>query len=159
MELLNQEIRKMIEDRVSKSIENYGHGIELVEVKYFKEYGKLNVSILIWKEGGIDLNDCEGVHNFISPYFDEMEDLFDEDYILNVSSQGLDRPIVSDDDFRRALGTEIEVIINNKNKSHGILVSYDETSFVIDVTNTNNEKPGVKFDRNKSFKVQPYIRF
>ena len=95
---------------IAGAVDALDAGYEIVEVRYTKEYGKFNLTVFIWHADEVTLDDCEKVHNAVSDALDAAEDLFPSDYILNVSSSGLDRPIVTDDDFRRALGTEIEAI-------------------------------------------------
>ncbi|MCM1305742.1 MAG: hypothetical protein NC037_04655 [Bacteroides sp.] len=129
-------------------------GVEVVEVKFFKQYGTPAVELLIWKKGGVTLNDCEAVHNVVSAELDKFDAAFSEAYNLNVSSLGLDRKIVTDDDFRRALDTEIECIDSNKKKIHGVLKAYDSENIVLsDGAHEKNIK------RNILTKVQPYVRF
>lgn len=132
-------------------------GVELVDVAFYKQYGKLTVEAFLWKKEGISLNDCESVHNVLSDKLDSIEDEFIDDYVLNVSSSGLDRKLVTDDDFRRALDTEIECFDNQKNKMHGTLISYDAEQIVL---KTDGKKPKeITLSRNILTKVQPYIRF
>lgn len=152
---ISDEKKELIISKVTQSVNSYGNGLELVEVKFYMAYGKLNISILIWKKDGITLDDCESFHNFVFPAFDEIDDLFDEDYVLNVCSQGLDRLIVSNDDFRRALDTEIEIFTSDKTKKHGILVSYSD----VDVVIKNDKEKEIKINRKNITKVQPYISF
>ena len=69
---------------------------------------------------------------------------------------GLDRPVVTDDDFRRALGVELEVV-DGKKKAHGVLTRYDADTFTL---STEGKKPEeITISRNNKAKVQPYIRF
>ena len=126
--LLKENIVADIESAVNKTLAGFS-GIELVELGFSQEYGRLNVTVYLWKKSGIDLNDCEAVHNLLSAELDSIELELPDAYVLNVSSSGLDRKIVSDDDFRRALDTEIEAIVSNKDKFHGILKEYNEKSF------------------------------
>lgn len=154
--LIQDKAREDVEKIVNETLQSFA-GVELVELGFKKEYGKLNVTAYIWKKEGVDLNVCEAVHNVLSTKLDAIEAELPDEYVLNVSSSGLDRKIVSDDDFRRALGTEIEVIVSNKDKSHGILKEYDDEKFTII---TNGKKPIDRvIERNTSTKVQPYIRF
>ncbi|MDE7373529.1 MAG: hypothetical protein K2N18_05650 [Clostridia bacterium] len=139
---------------LSSVIANSFEGIELVEVKYFKQYGTPAVELLIWKKDGISLNDCEAVHNVVSEELDKFDSAFSSAYNLNVSSLGLDRPIVTDDDFRRALDTEIECIDTNKKKTHGVLKAYDTENIVL-----SQGAQGKNIKRNNLTKVQPYVRF
>ena len=128
---------------------------EVVEIKYFKEYGRFNLTVFVWSKEGIDLNACERIHGALDTVLDKYEELFPEEYVLNVSSSGLDRPIVTMDDFRRALDTEIEVK-DEKGKRHGKLISHDENSFTI-LTGDKNPKEITISKTN--VKIQPYIRF
>lgn len=127
---------------------------ELVEVRYFKQYGTPAIELLIWKKDGITLSDCEAVHNAVSAELDKLDDFFKEAYILNVSSLGLDRKIVTDDDFRRALDTEIECVDINKKKTHGVLKAYDSECIVL---LCGAHEKNIK--RNILTKVQLYVRF
>ncbi|MBQ9276763.1 MAG: hypothetical protein IJ226_04125 [Clostridia bacterium] len=154
--LIEDNARGDIERLVGETLESFA-GVELVELGFKKEYGKLNVTVYLWKKEGIDLNDCESFHNALSDRLDTIEGELPDEYILNVSSSGLDRKIVSNDDFRRALDTEIEVFDVNKTKQHGILRAYDDEKIVIE---TSGKKAGEKsIARNIITKVQPYIRF
>lgn len=135
-------------------------GYEIVEVNFSKEYRKLNLNFFIYKEGGVDLNDCENFSNALDSLLEELADKFPSDYVLNVSSPGLDRPIVSDDDFRRALDTEIEVFINDDKKEavRGKLKAFDTEK----ITVSENKKGQIKeinILRQNIRKAQPWIKF
>lgn len=109
-------------------------GYELVDVE-FKKGAKHNlISIFIYKEDGIGLDDCESVSRIIDEILDKDEDLTDP-YYLEVSSPGLDRPIKTKDDYRRNLGKEVEVKlyapIDGKKQFEGFLTSYDDENVLI----------------------------
>ena len=154
--LVSAATKEKVENLAREAVETF-KGLELVEVAFKNEYSKLNLYVYIWKREGIEFSDCEAVHNLLSDKLDAIEDEFPINYVLNVSSSGLDRKIVSDDDFRRALGTEIEVVINNKDKPHGILKEYDNENFVIVVPGKTPTERIIS--RNTKTKIQPYIRF
>ncbi len=155
---------RYISDELTKKIGDFAReavscvdGAELVDLTFYKQYGKLNVEAFLWKKAGISLDDCEKVHNALSSLLDTVEDEFSDDYVLNVSSSGLDRKIVSDDDFRRALDTEIECFDSQKKKLHGVLVDYDADSITL---KTDGNKPKeITLTRKSLTKVQPYISF
>lgn len=154
---ISLELREKVKSLALEAVQEADQNIELVDVSFYKQYGKPVVEALLWKKDGIDLDDCEKVHNVLSSKLDAIEDDFDEDYVLNVSSQGLDRKIVSNDDFRRALGTQIEFLDSNKKKSHGTLLAFDDDSITI---KTDGKTPKeTKIQRNLLTKVQPYVRF
>ena len=144
------EVNGALERAVSENFE----GVELVEVKYFKQYGTPTVELLIWKKEGISLNDCEAVHGVVSAVLDKFDPAFKSAYNLNVSSLGLDRKIVSDDDYRRALDTEIECTDSAKKKTHGFLEAYDSENVVL-----SDGSKKINLKRNNLTKVLPYVRF
>ena len=153
---LSEDARSKIEKLVEDAVASLGADYETVEIRYTKEYGKFNLTVFIWHPDEVTLDDCEKVHGAVSDALDAVAELFPDDYILNVSSSGLDRPIVTDDDFRRSLGTEIEAITPDCT-FRGTLTGYTAEDFTI-VTLGKYEKEKT-INRNNKTKVQPYIGF
>ena len=83
-------------------------GFELWDVEYVKEGGTWYLRAYIDKPGGIMVDDCETVSRELSDILDE-KDFIDGAYILEVSSPGLGRPLKKEKDFKRSLGSEVEV--------------------------------------------------
>ena len=146
--------KNTVTEAIKTTVESRFCEIELVEVKFYKEYGSHTLELLLWSKEGITLNDCEAVHGVVSEVLDGYDDIFECAYNLKVSSMGLDRPIVTDDDFRRALNIEIECRDSNKSRHHGVLTGFDAENIVL-----NDGKKSVTLKRNILTKVQPYIRF
>ena len=107
------------------------YGFELVDVEYVKEGSNWYLRAYIDKPGGIGVNDCEAVSRRLSDILDE------KDYILEVSSPGLGRPLKKEKDFRRSLGEEVEIrtyrMIDRQKEFTGILKDYDETTVTIEM--------------------------
>ncbi len=82
-------------------------GIELVDVEYVRERNWI-LRIYIDKEGGVDLNDCQTVSEKAGALLDE-KDLIPDNYMLEVSSPGLDRVLKKDKDFIRYTGEDVDV--------------------------------------------------
>jgi ribosome maturation factor RimP len=59
-------------------------------------------------DGTMTIDDCELASEMLSPSLD-VEDPVSSAYRLEVSSPGIDRPLVRESDFRRAMGHEIRV--------------------------------------------------
>ncbi len=133
-------------------------GYEVVEISSSISYSQINLNIFIFKLGGIDFNDCEIVHNAVSEKLDELEKELPEEYILNVSSPGLDRLISSNDDFRRNLNQDIEIFVENnakKEKLHGVLMEYDDETIKIQ---NKNQKIFI-VERKTIAKARPFVKF
>lgn len=100
---------KDIEEAVEKLLEPLlaQEGMELVDVEYVRERNWI-LRIFIDKEGGVDLNDCQYISEKAGKLLDE-KDLIPAEYMLEVSSPGLDRILKKDKDFKRFAGEEVDV--------------------------------------------------
>jgi ribosome maturation factor RimP len=99
-------IEQVVEELTLPIIEK--HNFELVDVEYVKEGGDYFLRVYIDKEGGITLDDCHSVSTDLSTLLDEKDPIKDN-YYLEVSSPGLDRPLKKAKDFERYIGRDVEV--------------------------------------------------
>lgn len=82
-------------------------GIELVDVEYVRERNWI-LRLYIDKEGGVDLSDCQHVSEEAGEILDE-KDLIPGNYMLEVSSPGVERVVKKDKDFIRFAGSAVDV--------------------------------------------------
>lgn len=125
-------IEKNVYDIVNPIIEKIGYNV--YDIIYEKE-GKDNyLRIFIDNEKGIDLNDCEKVNDAINDILDEKNPIKNQ-YMLEVSSPGIERRLRSDEHLKKAIDKKIEIHtfekVENQKVLIGILKSYDEDSIVI----------------------------
>lgn len=124
---MKKSIETTIEEIVSKITD--ANGFELVDVEYVKEAGEYYLRVYIDKEGGISLNECEVVSRALSEILDE-KDPIKENYFLEVSSPGLDRPLKKEKDFIRYQGRDVEIKLykpmNGTKQLEGELVGLTE---------------------------------
>lgn len=101
--------REHIEDLIAKEVEQIieGTGLELVDVEYVRERNWY-LRVFIDKEGGVDLEDCQAVSEKLSKVLDEKDPISDN-YLLEVSSPGLDRILKKDKDFVRYAGRSVDI--------------------------------------------------
>lgn len=83
--------------------------VELAELDFRKDGQRHILKLLIDKPYGITLNECSRLNREISCALDE-SGIIEGSYILEVSSPGVDRPIVSERDFLRAKGRRVRLI-------------------------------------------------
>ena len=128
-------------------------GFELVDVEWVKEGANWYLRAYIDKENGITVDDCEEVSRALSDLLDE-EDFISENYILEVSSPGLDRPLKKEKDFARSIGKDVEIrlykAIDKQKEFTGTLTSYDADSVTItmeDGSERTFEKSGIALIR------------
>lgn len=95
-------IRQLVEEVVE------GQGYELVDME-FKGGGKNSIlRIFIDKPDGISHRDCELVSEQVGTVLD-VEDLIPVAYTLEVSSPGLDRKLVKENDYTRFQGRRARI--------------------------------------------------
>ncbi|WP_129597011.1 ribosome maturation factor RimP [Anaerophilus nitritogenes] len=82
--------------------------IELVDVEFVKEGQNWFLRVYIDKLDGVSLDDCQMVSEFLSEKLDETDPI-EQNYYLEVSSPGLDRPLKADKDFEKYKGRMIEI--------------------------------------------------
>ena len=78
-------------------------GLELVHLDYRKEGRRWLLRLYIDRAGGVTLDDCTRASDQVSALLDA-DDLIPHRYTLEVSSPGLDRPLFTEEDYRRFTG-------------------------------------------------------
>ena len=107
-----------IENELEGWVEDLGY--ELVELRWGgsgqRPFIKLRIDHLDSVEGqGVTVDDCAVVSRALEPRLDDREGL-SERYVLEVSSPGLERPLVRSRDFERFKGKRVSV------KGHDVLL-------------------------------------
>lgn len=83
---------------------------ELVDIEYEKLGGNYVLSILVDKPEGITVEDTADLTDIISPLLDTIKpDPFPEQYMLEISSPGLERPLKTAQSLMNAVGYYINV--------------------------------------------------
>ncbi|MGT2785446.1 ribosome maturation factor RimP [Streptococcus merionis] len=125
---------------------------ELVDVEYTKMGGDMVLSIFIDKEGGISLNDTADLSEIISPLLDEIKpDPFPDQYMLEVTSPGLERPLKNAEAIEKAVGKYINVslykAIDKLKIFEGDLISFDgETLHMVYMDKTRRKEVKIPYE-------------
>ncbi len=119
-------IDKKIADMIEPVLEDIG--FKLVRVRLSGQNG-LTLQIMAERfDGTMTVEDCEEVSQAVSPVLD-VEDPIDRAYHLEVSSPGIDRPMVRKSDFYRWKGhllkCETSVLVNERKRFRGRIVEAD----------------------------------
>jgi len=110
-------------------------GFRLVRARLTGQNG-LTLQIMAEREdGSMDVEGCEEASRAVSPALD-VEDPIDKAYHLEVSSPGIDRPLVRKSDFAAAIGhlakLETTVPVEERRRFRGIVLGADEESVTIE---------------------------
>ena len=134
-------ISDQLEERFAPLVEEMGY--ELSYVEYVKEGSEWYLRFFIDKEEGIDLEDCEKVSRFVEEVLDE-ENWIENQYILEVSSLGLERPLRKKEDYEKHIGAYVMVHlykkVEGKKEWIGYLKSYGD-HVVLDVNGKEIDIP------------------
>ncbi len=122
-------------------------GYRLVRVKVSGLNG-CTVQIMAEKpDGTMGVNDCEAVSRAVAPLLD-VEDPISTNYHLEISSPGIDRPLVRVSDFQRWIGydarIEMEVPVEGRKRYRGFIDAVEGEKLTIllpDVPEGENQRP------------------
>lgn len=125
-----------LEARVSAIVEPVANGLgfALVRVRITQENG-MTLQIMAEDENGrFTVVNCETLSKDLSPVLD-VEDPIDREYHLEVSSPGIDRPLVRQRDFAAYVGHEAKIelidMINGRKRFRGFIKAVDDEAVII----------------------------
>ncbi|MGR9451973.1 ribosome maturation factor RimP [Rhizobium leguminosarum] len=112
-----------------------GIGFRLIRVRMLNQNGATMQVMAERNDGTMSVQDCEEVSMAISPVLD-VEDPIDKEYHLEVSSPGIDRPMVRKSDFVRWQGhlvkCETSILIDNRKRFRGKIVEAGADGFTLE---------------------------
>ncbi len=120
-------IDRRLADIVTPTIE--GLGFELVRLRFMGGRRHTLQIMAERPEGGIEIEDCAKISRAVSAMLD-VEDPIVEEYTLEVSSPGIDRPLTRLKDFERAAGHEARIetveMIDGRKRFKGTLEGIED---------------------------------
>ncbi len=122
-------LKEKLSPSVAKALEDLK--AELVDIVFTRQKGEMTVTVFVYKKDGLDIDLLQEASEKLDPIFEAEKELKDK-YYLEISSPGIDRPIKTDDDFRRNMDMKLDAKLKNNEKHIGILKKYDEESFTLD---------------------------
>ncbi|MBB6732892.1 ribosome maturation factor RimP [Cohnella zeiphila] len=130
------------------------NGYQLVDVEYVKEGSNWYLRIYVDREeGGIDIDDCGRISEFVSAKLDELDPI-EGAYFLEVSSPGAERPLKKPEDVAKAVGKHVFVTtyepVGGAKEFEGRLDSFDGS--VIEIT-VNRRKHAIPYDKVASARL------
>jgi ribosome maturation factor RimP len=140
-----------LEARISRIVEPVANdlGYSLVRVKMTQENG-LTLQIMAEDENGrFAITDCEALSKEVSPVLD-VEDPIDREYHLEVSSPGIDRPLVRARDFATYVGHEAKIelsdLLDGRRRFRGLIKAVDDETVTVTL-------PDVPKDTDPDFRL------
>ena len=132
-------------------------GCSLWDVEYVREGSDYILRVIIDKEGGVDVSDCEAVSHALDPILDEKDPIPDS-YQFEVSSAGLERALKRPEDFARFLGSPVTVKlyrpVNGLKEIPAVLRGYEDGRVTVDTG-----KETVTFEKSQVALVRLRVEF
>ncbi len=112
-------------------------GYDLFDLKYVNAGPRSVLRVCIDKPGGISVTDCENVSSTLSTILD-LENFSVQHYTLEVSSPGLDRPLIRAKDFARVIGQTIKLVLKSEAEHPvktlvGLLKAVENESVILEI--------------------------
>ncbi|MBQ6334355.1 MAG: hypothetical protein IJI46_04750 [Erysipelotrichaceae bacterium] len=121
------------------------------------EYHKKDLTLAVTLDEKMDMDQLEAVSNEISQLLDKYEDELPDNYFLDVSTVGAERPIRNEDELIAAIGEYIYVK-TKENEYYGTLSSYNDGNMILKVKDKTREKD-VSIAYTEAKKVRYAVKF
>lgn len=128
-------------------------GAELYDTETLNQNGRQIYRVYITKSGGVSLEDCEAVSKLLSPIYDVMPPV-SGDYILEVSSPGLERKLSKPEHFAKSISEMVKIVLIDKSEVVGVIASVDGDNIVI-----NTKEQSVNLNLNNIKKAKTFIQW
>lgn len=131
-------------DKIKRIIEPLleENGLEVVDVEYRREPIGMVLRVFIDRPEGVDIEACSDASALIERKLDET-DVIQSAFNLEVSSPGLERPLVKPEHYRRFVGSPVRLRtkepVDRRRKYEGRLARADDDSFVLETDEGEKE--------------------
>lgn len=129
-----------LEESIKLTVESLG--AKLYDIATLKENDKNIFRVSVTCEGGVNLDKCAEISRMLSPILDIEEPIHGE-YVLEVSSPGIERKLKKKEHFIASVGEKVKVKDLSTKVHKGELVVADEEKIVIQ---TEDEKVELNYD-------------
>ncbi|WP_042160535.1 ribosome maturation factor RimP [Paenibacillus gorillae] len=138
-------IKSVVEEMVAPFLDS--NGFELVDIEYVKEGSHYFLRVFVDKEGGIDIDECGRISEYLSEQLDKNDPVSDN-YFLEVSSPGAERPLKKPEDVRKAIGKHVYITtyepIDGLKEFEGQLLAFDGEQLQVKAGKKEHTLPYVK---------------
>lgn len=111
-------------------------GYYFVDLKYGKNSRQWYLQVIVDKIGGFTIGDCKAISKDLNYELDRYSDLLKHAYRLEVSSPGIDRPLKTENDFKRNIEKDVRLELINSihgvRKIKGTILKTDNGNILLD---------------------------
>ncbi len=105
-------------------------GIFLVEASIKGSDGNMKVTVLLDGDDGVNVDQCGAVSRGLGNYLEENE-IFEDKYRLEVSSAGVDFPLMFPRQYVKNIGRDLHLFFLDGEEMKGRLIAVNDDSFIV----------------------------
>jgi ribosome maturation factor RimP len=119
------------------------HGYDLEDVVITPAGKRRMLRVIVDKDGGVDLDDVARVASSVSGTLDTTDTMGGTPYVIEVTSPGVDRPLIQPRHWRRAVERLVTVGIAGVGERTGRVLATDDDGVELDIDGTPTRVPWV----------------
>ena len=147
---MSKKVTEIVEELLTDILDK--EQLELVDIEYLKEGKSWFLRVFIDKENGVDIEDCGLVSEKLGEKLDEIDPI-PQNYFLEVSSPGAERPLKKEKDFMKAIGKHVNIKtyepIEGTKEFEGTLLSYSAEEGALLEVRIKTRKVKVEIEKEK----------
>ena len=142
-------------DNIKENVEKYlkEKNYKLFELSYLKKDETLSILL----DEKLDMDELEKISNELSEYLDQFEDDFENNYILDVSTVGVERPIRNIEEMKQAVNSYI-YIKTKENEYTGTLFDFSNNTLKLEYKDKTRVL-NVEFEYDKVLQARYAVKF
>lgn len=147
-----------IEDILMKEVKTVSEplAIDIVELSAKRGKNGLNIIVVIYKQGGVTIQDCERVSQLFNDRLAILQVLDEENYNLQVSSPGLYRVLKNSNEYSLFKSRDVKVFLKKPLRSkytstelEGRLEGINNEALVLDIKGERVHIPLMQINKTK----------
>jgi len=138
-------------------------GLSIWDVTFKKEGSEWYLRIFIDKEGGVNIDDCVDLTHAVSKPLDDADPI-SQNYMLEISSPGVERELKRDEHFQKYIGSPVMVRtirpVDGVRDFNGTLVKYENKQLSVrlqDESVVTFDKKDTNFVKLDDFDINDFV--
>lgn len=137
------ELTEKIRDLAQAILTN--ESLFIVDVIYSAKKGpSRKMMVIVDGDNGVTIDDCTHISRELSKVLDDTNLIEDDQYVLEVTTPGLDQPLKLKRQFKKNVGRSLKVHLKDKSIIQGKLMAADHDKITLDQETGEGKKKEIK---------------
>lgn len=130
---IEKKVRELAEDKLKERTDLF--------IVSIKSNAQNHITLLLDGDNGIGIHDCALISRHIAHHLEE-ENFIDTAYTLDVSSPGIETPLILDRQYHKNIGRNLEIKLTDNQIINGKLTAVFEEKLQLSITIKEKDKKG-----------------